>query len=649
MPKAIDKKQSYLDYLIYGLLIIFAFNLSFVFTETSPESTWKETLNFASINNLIWGKDIIFTYGPWHMTVTRQYHPDFYLIFLFSQIYIWLVFGWFFWKDYFNSQDKKPLLIKFFVLFILLPFYMLEVFYFAIGFILFIKGTSQNIRDRLTTIFFILLSGFITLSKISLFPAFLGLMLLADTYQLFNHRKIPLYTIALCTSVLSFWLVSGHELSSLLPYIQSVKPIVSEYSTSMQLVTGGFGYIALFINYAFCLLLLKNIYTPSNTKNACSPLLNKLNLLIIFTASTFYFYLSYKAGFTRFDTSHMALFLGCTAFLTMFLILIDDNFSGFLKNARNKTNFKRFCIFNLILLILYSVLSINSQSFNKHNPIYLVHLFSPKLLKTNYDEHQNNVRKEAKIKLGEISVSDIKGSVDFYHIQQADSLSLGLDYNPRPVIKTYSAYSPTLQMANLAHLEKTDAPQSLFLNIQPIDSRFPTLTLGPSMLKIIENYEYKDTTDYGLLLEKRETPLNSITTSTTKIKVADVFQEAIEYTLEDDNNIMFMSVDIKMSILGKLFASLFKGPLIHIEITDNGNSIKERFVPNAAKTGFMISPYLPTTYKAYNMFNKIKDGDDFNHPQNRKIRFHIPKIFGWIYEKKANIKFTSYKLENKNK
>ena len=71
-------------------------------------------------------------------------------------------------------------------------------------------------------------------------------------------------------------------------------------------------------------------------------------------------------------------------------------------------------------------------------------------------------------------------------------IALGLDYRPRPVIQSFSSFSPRLQALDRDHFKARTRPKLLSLRIEDIDGRLPTMATGPSLPVIGQWYDAVD-------------------------------------------------------------------------------------------------------------------------------------------------------------
>jgi len=441
-----------------------------------------------------------------------------------------------------------------------------------------------------------------------------------------------------------------------MPYLKNVAPFISEYSVSTQSAAQSptpffydiSFYIIILVLLFIIMTILINNFKQMRLQQQSLNLTNTLTLVIPIIAIMFYCFICIKIGFTRQDSVHMQL--STTSLLMLVFILMLEN--EYIKSIFNLKTVKNsvlsllsfFILYRMFFLFAFSLINVSILG-----PFSTFYLFSPKTLDKAHANYWESLHLEAKELAKDVPLDEIQGSVDFYPIEITTGLALGLNYNPRPMIITYTAYSPELQEANLAHLRKEDAPNYLFYSAGTLDNRVESLALGPSLLEIFSRYEVKAKTEkMGLILKRKDAPLTQIKKGEQKIHVKNIFNETFDIPLDDDRNFVVMTVDMQLSFAGKLLATILKGPRVMIDLINEDEVVTKRFIPTSAQTGFVISPRINSTDRTYQAFKDIETGSILNNHTTKKVRFHIDKydiFFEWAYKKEAFITFTSYQLE----
>lgn len=194
---------------------------------------------------------------------------------------------------------------------------------------------------------------------------------------------------------------------------------------------------------------------------------------------------------------------------------------------------------------------------------------------------------------------------DVYAIAQSDLLAQGVDWNPRPVIQSYAAYTPGLAELNRKHLTGPDAPENVYFSFSSIDGRLPTLEDGPSLMPLAGLYQltrFDPTTRY-VVLHRRASP-----EPVRRGKVRTLHAELGEpIEIPPTRSGWVASFEIEKTLIGRVRSTLWRPPMMKIELTlSNGSKPVWRFVPAMARSEFLLSPYVPTTAHLAGLLGRSK-------------------------------------------
>jgi hypothetical protein len=109
------------------------------------------------------------------------------------------------------------------------------------------------------------------------------------------------------------------------------------------------------------------------------------------------------------------------------------------------------------------------------------------------DREQANFDAMRRSEIARTPLPQIGGTVDAYPTDVSALLSHGFDYEPRPVLQSYAAYTPRLSALNAAHLRGSRAPENLLLDIAPIDARLASMEDGASWIEICDAIRWRPT------------------------------------------------------------------------------------------------------------------------------------------------------------
>jgi len=181
-------------------------------------------------------------------------------------------------------------------------------------------------------------------------------------------------------------------------------------------------------------------------------------------------------------------------------------------------------------------------------------------------------------------------------------LAGGYRWDPRPVFEGYSAYTPELIRLNEQHLRHTGAPDDLIFQLEPIDSRLPSLEDGLSWPAILDNYRVAGAANDRVYMVRKASPLRSA--SRYLPLGSAVARIGEEVPVPTATGPIFVEVDVKPSMFGKLMAVLYKPPSLTLRVTmRNGGKFIYRVNANMMETGFFLSPLVTTNEGFLRLFD----------------------------------------------
>jgi hypothetical protein len=183
----------------------------------------------------------------------------------------------------------------------------------------------------------------------------------------------------------------------------------------------------------------------------------------------------------------------------------------------------------------------------------------------------------------------VTGTVDAMPWEQAPLIGSGLNYRPHPVLQSYAAFTPRLQALDKAHFEGPKAPDSLFLKLEDIDLRLPTLGVGPSLPVMGRRYDVVGVDPLGLILKRRVVPRQMH----SRMITAPAPLPFGKWTPapQRPGRLLMAHIKVERTLGGKLIGFLFREPLMRIDLrTADGREDGYRFVPDMAQLGVAVSP-----------------------------------------------------------
>lgn len=182
-----------------------------------------------------------------------------------------------------------------------------------------------------------------------------------------------------------------------------------------------------------------------------------------------------------------------------------------------------------------------------------------------------------------------KKPVDIFPWDSEYLIENGLNYQPRPVFQSFSAYTDYLEQVNYeSYLKK--APDYLIYDYESIDTRYPFNDDLLVNFFICKNYSYVDSFNsngrWRALLEKKDTvqPLEMVK---PKEGVFRINQDIpIDW-------VMMMKMDVKLTAWGKAQSILYREPVLYISMKRaGGNTVRYRISKEMLKAGIMVDRWV---------------------------------------------------------
>ncbi|QIR38005.1 hypothetical protein HCG51_15715 [Tolypothrix sp. PCC 7910] len=395
-----------------------------------------------------------------------------------------------------------------------------------------------------------------------------------------NNFLLPWLVFYVIYSLLLVHIISSSQSPSLIDYLKNSLEISSGYSSAMSFV-GSKIQVALAISDLFIVIWLMLLIAREGALN--------LSLSLFFVLL-----LSFKHGFVRQDI-HVVIFAEVVPIITSLLILKISRF-------RYQKMSYYLCAYILIISLLISPLkhqvkvTLETVMPNRviNNLIYLVDI----------KKLQSKIEKETINNLARLQLPDkVKNLVNGEPIDIIPwEISLvpanQLNWKPRPIFQSYSAYTTTLDNINFDSLSKKER-NYLFYQFISIDGRHPFFDEPQTFHYIFCNYEPSaEIPDFIkipklsniFLLEK----LKVSRCSPTSLSEISSISWDTPHPIEASNGaIIRTNVKFQYSLVGKIYKILFRAPPVMMKIDYvDGSQKTYRIIPENSENGVIVS-YLP--------------------------------------------------------
>jgi hypothetical protein len=573
--------------LLFILLWLSILSFPYQVPGVSLDESWQASFAYFLNHGLQAGIDYVYNHGPLGYFSTNIYDPNLYWFAYAYQIIVQLLFVFLL---------AKLIRIRLHPAFAIFAIAVFTLFLGAVHrdaqklFFLVVLGITLIDEDSswIYKIASIILLSLFSMAKLLALGFAILIILCAEIIHRIRKFKtivspLPLFVI---TFFATYFLL-GQSLASFPVFLHSSMETTLGYNAAMVLEGK---QSQLFLSLAMLAMVLMLIfYTGLRNRNTTSV----LKLVVISLGLL----LSWKHGFTRQD-NHTSIFFGYAIFSTLLLVL----------HFRNTVGRSRFVAGITVFAIITGGLSGLAGS-AWSNPLSNIHagwnlvkgcknrtifnariLLTPMATKTLLEQREKQLREQWFLPVITGCVQDRTTDI-FSYLQEILFLN-NMNWRPRPVFQSISAYTPYLAERNATFFRSPQAPDYLLFQMQTIDDRFPTIDDNLALFEILQRYA-PVATERSLLLLKKEKPEQSPEFTTLK-KQTIRFNE--EFMLPQSFPYQILSLDIRPTLAGRLRANLFRSPYLWITVrTKSGNSSTFRLIPGPVQKGFLITPLARTT------------------------------------------------------
>jgi hypothetical protein len=565
------------------------------FPAVSLETGWAMSMSEAVAEGLAIGRDISFTFGPYTAVYTHEYHPAVGT----AMIVIPLLFG-----------------LSYAAGLLCLDIRRIRVGALAISCGIFLAGTAQEalflsipllhllVTDRITrpsrptgalrrTTVKLWVLAALTLS-LSFLPlvkgsfAIVTALLGACSFILMYRARTAIAFVGFAIFVLGLtggWVASGQPIGALPDYFLSFLPIVAGYSDAMSIWKNEREVTVYCV--AAAALFIPNALRIARDKDVSSILCGLGVAVTLF--------LLMKEGFVRHD-SHALTGAAGLIVVGFLLVLQVPTWAG-------------------LMLACVAVLGW-AQIASAYIPVapgavltraeLMIGWITAGILDRIDNDQQARFEASMKTIRERYPLTNRHGTADLYPIDQELVLANGINWSPRPIIQSYSAYTHQLLVQNRNHLEAPDAPQYVYFGVSGIDGRFPTLDDSLSLIDLTTDYRYLAMESGYAVLEKA--PSASSASALSDVVSQGSFAFGQQISLPATHSPVWVEIELEPSLLGRLVNTLFKLPniFLHASFVD-GRKTDYRYIAGIGSSGFMISPVIADTDQFVSFLSPHRD------------------------------------------
>lgn len=608
------------------LLLVVTVSVFVPFSPKMPapglDPSWALALNQAVAQGLSFGKELIFSLGPYSSIYTKAYHPATDHLMIMGCLY--LAFTYWLGLMFLMKGGRGYWALVFSVL-LFFMIYSRDALFFSYplltGLVCFKSQSSNEYSKKYAYLLLGLLFasfGLLSLVKSSALILCFVVSILCTLFFMLHHKKAFALIALFCPliALIFLWLLIGQSVTNIPYYFINTITMVSGFTEAMSLDGNESELILYVVNAALILLAI-----------ACQKQMQKSTKLFLLALFFMFLLISLKTGFTR-HYGH-ALISGTS-------IVIAALFLPFILKSKG--------IFALIICSIGTWYYINSH----YTQISIQKNFTSNYTAAWYglknrlkDSHSLKEDFEfSMIYLNQrANLPALPGTTDIYSYNQSYLIASDNHWSPRPVFQSYSVFNAALAEKNKHYLQAKTRPDNIIFQIEPIDERVPSLEDGSSWPLLLSLYHPISLHNNFLILRKNEPPesarkLISITKEQHRL--------GEQVLVPSTQHQVIAEIEIKPSLWGRLVTFLFKPKQLHIIFTlKDGTKRYYRFIANMAKSGFLMSPLIENTTEfalLYGKKNILKDKEVHSFRIATKQKNNGP----WQNEYKVHFKEIPY-------
>ena len=539
--------------------------------EAELDPSWMTMLHEAYARHLVFGRDVVYTFGPFGFAFTEQFHPVTFALHLAIRalLAVGAVLGLATLavkaSPWFLLTATAALALVFSLPPMMDPFFVLVPLFGAL-----LGIVERSKLEKTVAISLAVLGGLVALGKFTFLVFGFLAFVITDLTRFIDRRAWPSYFPIWGASLWIFWIAAGQPIGGLFAFLISAGHVASSYSESMQ-ANGSRSEFALFLG-AFLLIALY-LRRRGRGRFTSPPVMGTALVLLLFV------FLGWKEGFVRHDLHAIA------AFTTIFVAALMVTVLG--DRLCSKTSAPRLGLAGIVTGFITCVVVQGHylggvqrwpvvqghylDGVQRWPLLSLQHILDNAVALTailgpgdgiNYlmRKHQ-----EALLKIKRQYPLDIEGkSVDIMPSRNVVPFALGLNYRPRPIFASYQAYNSYLSKANNTQLLSENGPEVMLLEFDPIDHRLATEEDPDVFLSLLQRFEISGKHAQLLVLQRRNNPVPEM----GRPLQARPFNlgEWVELPATHDGEVLWMQADIRPTLLGRLTGTLFRLPILELEV-----------------------------------------------------------------------------------
>jgi DNA-binding beta-propeller fold protein YncE len=557
------------------------------------DDAWIQMLHMAFSKRLQFGREIVFTFGPWGF-LYGGYHPATQPVSVVVWAVLAVIFWWAAWRVVTHFVEN-PLVSWLWMMAVIglasiSPFLNIDVRLTAWPLLLLLLHFSVEERPfTLTQAMLVVSLALLSLIKHSILIIAVVTVLVIAADNLFRQRRFPWIVLAFAGGTFFFWVLAGQQLNCFGLFLRGASEIISGYTEAMMWSqpTDRVDIVRFWeVAIAVC-ALVGYVVCKQHRLFGLLPLLGFA--FIVFAA--------FKHGYVRHDghevTATNLLLLAALLWLPAAWCMVWQ--------------WSRWLI-PVVLLPLIFATPLASLSLRRYardglfsvlaQQLILRNLFAP--AKMLLEDRQQSLRDFEAYAAGLRAAypnMEIHGSADVYPLSQTVALRPGVTCRPRPIFQSYSAYTPKLAEMNAAHLRSDRAADHIMFDVWSIDGRFAAQDDSLSWPELLTRYDIMSIVGPIILMKKSVTPRRYELTPIGETLAK--FNERIKIPSMSGGPI-WVRIDIRRSLYGNIVAILYRPTRVSLTLfTRSGKTYDGRLITATARSGFLLSPVVENSHSFF--------------------------------------------------
>ena len=394
-----------------------------------------------------------------------------------------------------------------------------------------------------------------------------------------TRRRPFVIPAEILTSALAFWLLAGQSPLGLPSFLHGALSAAGSYSGEMYL-PGPYGELGLVV-----ILILVTV-APAAAVFYCNrqwsrwPTAGWVGLL---------FFLQLKEAFVRYDPFHV--WMGIVNALlpcALIVVCVTGSFNPAVSRPPVTRILTRACgAWAVLLSVLITGMEIPTQAGLERyqrlsqNLEGVRRLAAGRSLAADYHAQLEEFRHRSPLR-------KVSGTAAFFPDSQALLYGNGLQVRLPPIPQSFGAYNSWLSRRNASFFRGAGRPDFVFFEIAPIDTRYPSSSDGLSWLALMDCYRPSGNSGPYLVLRAagcEEASLDLVADTKTAAGQAVAVPAG-------DGSAVWAQIDFRLKPAGAIIAALARPPDTRLAIHTGTGLHVFGISAETARTGFLLSPLL---------------------------------------------------------